>query len=136
MIQQIIKAIDANKSIPKVDVLDVTKMLTVCWEDATGEKVKKCFAKSLISPKDQANAQNATDDPFIELRNNMRKIGISWHWLNSWKAYSWRICKFRWYRFCHGTYFTWWVRPCKGVWSRGPSLSRKWWRGWRWYNTS
>ena len=35
MTQQIIKAIDANKSIPKVNVLDAMKMLTVCWEDVT-----------------------------------------------------------------------------------------------------
>ena len=30
MIQQIIKAIDANQSIPKMNILDATKMLTVC----------------------------------------------------------------------------------------------------------
>ena len=39
MTQQIIKAIDANKSIPKVNVLDSMKMLTVCWEDVTEETV-------------------------------------------------------------------------------------------------
>ena len=49
-------------------------MLTVCWEDVTEETVKKCFTKSHISPKDQANAQNDLDDPFIELRSNMKKL--------------------------------------------------------------
>ena len=57
-IQQIIKAIDANKSIPKVNILDATKMRTLCWEDVTEETIKKRFAKSRISPKDQANTQN------------------------------------------------------------------------------
>ena len=52
MTQQIIKTIDANKSIPKVNVLDAMKMLTVCWEDVTEEIVKKCFAKSRISAED------------------------------------------------------------------------------------
>ena len=50
------------------------KMLTVCWEDVTEETVKKCFTKSHISPKDQANTQNDLDDPFIELRSNMKKL--------------------------------------------------------------
>ena len=74
MIQQIIKAIDENKSIPKVNILDAMKMLTICWENLAEEAVKKCFAKSRISPKDQANARNDPDDPFIELRSNMEKL--------------------------------------------------------------
>ena len=39
-IQKIIKATDANKSIPKVNILDVMEMVTQCWEDATEETVK------------------------------------------------------------------------------------------------
>ena len=74
MTQQIIKAIDANKSIPKVNVLDAMKMLTLCWEDVTEETVKKGFAKSRISAEDQASAQNDLDGLFIELRSNMEKL--------------------------------------------------------------
>ena len=68
MTQQIIKAVDANKSIPEVNVLDVLKMLTVCWEDVTEE------TESRISAEDQASAQNDLDDPFIELRSNLEKL--------------------------------------------------------------
>ena len=74
MIQQIIKAIDAKKSIPKVNVLDAMKMLTICWENVTEETVKKCFAKSHISPQDQTSAQDDLDDPLIELRNDLEKL--------------------------------------------------------------
>ena len=74
MTQQIIKAIDANKSIPTVNVLDAMKMLTVCWEEVTEETVKKCFTKSHISAQDQASTQNDLDDPFIELGSNMEKL--------------------------------------------------------------
>ena len=79
MTQLIIKAINANKSIPKVNVLDAMKMLlTVCWEDVTEETVKKCSAKSCISTEDQASTQNELDDPFIELRSNMelKSLGV------------------------------------------------------------
>ena len=74
MIQQIIKAIDANKSISKVNKLDATKILIVCWGDVTEERVKKCFAKSRISPKQQANAQNYLDGIWKELSRNMEKL--------------------------------------------------------------
>ena len=74
MTQQIIKVIDASKPIPKVNVLDAMKMLTVCSEDVTKETMKKCFAKSRISAEDQASAQNNLDDPFAELRSNMEKL--------------------------------------------------------------
>ena len=53
---RIIEAIDANKSIPNVNVLDAMKMVTVCWENVTEKTVRNCFAKSRIS--DQASAQN------------------------------------------------------------------------------
>ena len=74
MIQQIIKATDVNQSIPRMNIFDAMKMLTVSYEDTSEETIKKCFAKSRISPKDQANAQNGLDDPFIELRSNMGKL--------------------------------------------------------------
>lgn len=74
MIQQIIKEIDANKSIPKAKILDTMKILTVCWEEVTEETVKKCFGKCRISTKDQANVQNDLEDTFIELRSNMEAI--------------------------------------------------------------
>ena len=74
MIQQIFKAIDVNKSIPKVNVLDAMKMFTVCWEGVTEETVKKCFAKSHISAQDQTSAQDDLHDPFIGLRSDLEKL--------------------------------------------------------------
>ena len=51
MIQQIIKAIDAKKSIPKVNVLDAMKMLTICWENVTEETVKSVSLNLTFPPK-------------------------------------------------------------------------------------
>ena len=58
MIQQIIKVMNANKSVPKVNTSNATKMLTVCWEDVTEETGRKCFAIARILHKEQANTQN------------------------------------------------------------------------------
>ena len=44
MIQQTIKAVDADKPVPKVNV--TLKMLTISWEDITEETVQKRFAKT------------------------------------------------------------------------------------------
>ena len=74
MVQQIIKAIDANQSIPKLNILDFTKMFTICSEDVTEETVKNFFINSRISPEDQANAENVLDDQIIKLRINMEKL--------------------------------------------------------------
>ena len=76
MIEQIIKSIELNNSFPKVNISDAMKMLTVCWEDLIEEKVKNCFAKSRISPKEQANAENDLKDLLIELRSNIEKLNF------------------------------------------------------------
>ena len=40
---RIFEAIDANKSIPNVNVLDAMKMVTVCWENVTEKNSEKLF---------------------------------------------------------------------------------------------
>ena len=72
LIKLIIKAIDSNKDIPKINVLDAMKLLTLSWEDVTENTVQNCFAKARISNDDQLRAQNDLNDPFIELRSSMK----------------------------------------------------------------
>ena len=131
MIQQIIKVMNANKSVPKVNTSNATKMLTVCWEDVTEETGRKCFAIARILHKEQANTQN---DHWIKKRHG--KIEISLRWWNSLRAYSRRICKFRWSHCCNVVYFILRFNPCNSTWSRGASQSRNYWGGWRWYDRS
>ena len=76
MIEQIIISIELNNSFPKVNISDAMKMLTVCWEELIEETVKNCFAKSRISPKEQANAENDLKDLLIELRSNIEKLNF------------------------------------------------------------
>ena len=39
MIQQIIKAIDAQNPILKISILDIMNMLTICWEYVTEQTI-------------------------------------------------------------------------------------------------
>ena len=68
LIKLIIKAIDSNKDIPKINVLDAMKLLTLSWEDVTENTVQNCFAKARISKDDQLRAQNDLDDPFYRIK--------------------------------------------------------------------
>ena len=51
MIQQIIKAIDARKLIPKVSTLDTMKIPSFCWENVTEETFKSVLQKLIFQPK-------------------------------------------------------------------------------------
>ena len=66
--------IDADKTMPKVNILDAMKMFTISWEHVTEESVQKLFAKIHISAQDQTQAQNNLGDPFIKLRSNIEKL--------------------------------------------------------------
>ena len=74
LIKLIIKAIDSNKDIPKINVLDAMKLLTLSWEDVTENTVQNCFAEARISNDYQLRAQNDLDDPFIELRSSIEEL--------------------------------------------------------------
>ena len=74
LIKLIIKAIDSNKDIPKINVLDAMKLLTLSWEDVTENTVQNCFAKARISNDDQLRVQNDLDNPFIELRSSIEEL--------------------------------------------------------------
>ena len=74
LIKLIIKAIDSNKDIPKINVLDAMKLLALSWEDVTENAVQNCFAKGRISNDDQLRAQNDLDDLFIELRSSIEQL--------------------------------------------------------------
>ena len=74
LIKLIIKAIDSNKDIPKINVLDAMKLLTLSWEDVTENTVQNCFTKARISNDDRLRAQNDLDDPFIELRSSIEEL--------------------------------------------------------------
>ena len=74
LIKLIIKAIDSNKDIPKINVLDAMKLLTLSWDDVIENTVQNCFTKARISNDDQLRAQNDLDDPFIELRSSIEEL--------------------------------------------------------------
>ena len=94
-----------------------------CHGNATGETVKTCFTKFHISPKDQTNAQNYLDKPFIKLKSNMKKLKFL-TLMKFLKRFLRKNLQTLMTPCCNGTYFIWWVNPWNSAWNRGASWSR------------
>ena len=58
MTHEIIRSIEVHKPIPKVSILDIMKMLTICWQNITKETNQKSLVKTRILLKDQNRAHN------------------------------------------------------------------------------
>ena len=58
MTHEIIRSIEVHKPIPKVSILDIMKMLTICWQNITKETIQKSLVKTSILLKDQNRAHN------------------------------------------------------------------------------
>ena len=58
MTHEIIRSIEVHKPIPKVSILDIMKMLTICWQNITKETNQKSLVKTSILLKDQNRAHN------------------------------------------------------------------------------
>ena len=58
MTHEIVRSIEVHKPIPKVSILDIMKMLTICWQNITKETIQKSLVKTSILLKDQNRAHN------------------------------------------------------------------------------
>ena len=62
-----IKAVESNKPLPKISILQAMKHLVSSWNAVSKETVVNCFKKSDISQSNQQAAVNDDDDPFKSL---------------------------------------------------------------------
>ena len=68
-----IKAVESNKPLPKISIIQAMKHLVSSWNAASKGTIANCFKKSNISQSNQQAAANDDDDPFIS-RNCMSWI--------------------------------------------------------------
>ena len=74
MIRKYINAIDSNKELPKITILDAMVMLEQSWSMLPGTTITNCFKKAWISKESQQNSINNTDDPFAQLTENLNEL--------------------------------------------------------------
>ena len=69
-----IKAVDSNKTLPKISILQVMKHLVSSWNVVSKETIVNCFKKSNISKSNQQAAVNDDDGPFKSLQEDLEKL--------------------------------------------------------------
>ena len=72
VVQKIIEAIDSNKPLPDVSLLDAMKMLVLAWDEVTDTIVQNCFRKAGFSKVAEEDA--ILDDPFAALKSTLKEL--------------------------------------------------------------
>ena len=62
-----VEAIDGNKSLPNISVLDAMKMLVLSWDEVTDKTVQNCFKKAGFCEIEEDDA--VSDDLFAALKD-------------------------------------------------------------------
>ena len=69
-----IKAVESNKPLLKISILQAMKHLVSSWNAVSKETIVNCFKKSNISQSNQHAAVNDDDDPFKSLQEDLGKL--------------------------------------------------------------
>ena len=69
-----IKAVESNKPLLKINILQAMKHLVSSWNAVSKETIVNCFKKSNISQSNQHAAVNDDDDPFKSLQEDLGKL--------------------------------------------------------------
>ena len=69
-----IKAVESNKLLPKISILQALKHLASSWNAVSEETTVNCFKKSDITQSNQQAAVNDDDDPFKSLQEDLQKL--------------------------------------------------------------
>ena len=69
-----IVAVESNKPLPKISILQAMKHLVSSWNAVSKETIFNCFKKSNISQSNQQAAVNDDDNPFKSLQVHLEKL--------------------------------------------------------------
>ena len=72
VVQKMIEAIDGNKTLPNISVLDAMKMLILSWDEVTDKIVQHCFKKAGFCEIEEDDA--VSDDPFAALKDAVTQL--------------------------------------------------------------
>ena len=78
VVRQLCRALDKTKTLPKISILRVMKILLSSWEAVSAQTIVNCFRKAGITPEAQIAAITDADDPF----SNLKEIYSSYMTLN------------------------------------------------------
>ena len=65
----------AKKSLSKISLLDVMKMLVLAWDEITDKTIQNCFKKAGFSEIEDGDTVSS-DDPFVALNDSITQLSI------------------------------------------------------------
>ena len=74
LVKLILCSLDSNKLPPKVSLLIALRLLASAYNEVSQTTIVNCFKKAKISEKDQTIAINDEDDPFKEIKENLKEL--------------------------------------------------------------
>ena len=74
VIRKYINAMESNKELPKITILDAVAMLEQSWLALPDTTVINCFKKAGISKESQQDSIQNTDDPFAQLSEMLDEL--------------------------------------------------------------
>ena len=74
VIRKYINAMESNKELPKITILDAMAMLEQSWSTLPDTTVINCFKKAGISKESQQDSIQDTDDPFAQLSEMLDEL--------------------------------------------------------------
>ena len=73
LVQKYIRAIDQQKSLPKISILDAMDILAASWSMVSETTIVNRFAKADLSSENQHQAASDEDDPLKDLVDETAK---------------------------------------------------------------
>ena len=77
VVRRQIKYFDADRTTPKINILEAMRMLVRSWDALSVSTVKNCFRKAGITKKTHVANINDEDDPFKLLEENVKELKLS-----------------------------------------------------------
>ena len=74
VVRRQIKYIDAGRTTPKINILEVMRMLVKSWDAVSANAVRNCFRKAGMSEETQVAGIIDEDDPFKLLEENFNEL--------------------------------------------------------------
>ena len=74
VVRRLCRALDKMKTLPKISILQVIKILVSSWEAVSAQTIVNCFRKAGITSEAQNAAITDADGPFSDLKESLLQL--------------------------------------------------------------
>ena len=74
VLRRLCRVLDKTKTLPKISILQVMKILVSSWQAVSAQTIVNCFRKAGITPEVQNAAITDVDDLFSDLKESLQQL--------------------------------------------------------------